>query len=226
MSTTNEKVYGALFDMDGVLVDNNPLHLKSWQVFFEKYGVSIAEEDFETKVYGKTNAEILEMLWPERTFSEEEIEALAEEKEAMYRDLVDPIFSLTPGLFNFLAQLKAEGFKTGVATNGPFSNLNYTLEKGNIRQFYDAEVTPALVALPKPAPDVYLKAAELAGISPDRVLIFEDSFTGIKAAKAAGAKVAAITTTYSREALAEVADAVFDSFEELSPAWVKALIDG
>lgn len=226
MSTTNEKVYGALFDMDGVLVDNNPLHLKSWQVFFEKYGVSIAEEDFETKVYGKTNAEILEMLWPERTFSEEEIEALAEEKEAMYRDLVDPIFSLTPGLFNFLAQLKAEGFKTGVATNGPFSNLNYTLEKGNIRQFYDSEVTPALVALPKPAPDVYLKAAELAGISPDRVLIFEDSFTGIKAAKAAGAKVAAITTTYSREALAEVADAVFDSFEELSPAWVKALIDG
>lgn len=207
--------FAVIFDKDGVITDNNEFHKDAWDVFYKKYGVSLSEDEFKTKVVGKTNDEIIKILF-DKPFTTDEIDALAEEKEAIFRELYAPHFKLTQGLAAFLERLKEAGIPIGLATNAPISNLNFTLENGNIGHYFSAKANPLLVANPKPAPDIYIKVAEMLGFPTSKCVVFEDSLTGIKAGRDAGAKIVAITTTYSREELTPVADWVIDNFDEVN----------
>ena len=213
-----------LFDMDGVIINNNDFHRDAFHVFNKKHNIFIPDNEFKSKVFGKTNAEVLRMLFGDH-LSDAEIDDLAEEKEAMFRELYDPHFILSEGLSAFLERLKTAGIPLAVGTNAPQSNLTYTLNRGGIAHYFSAQVTPLLVQNPKPAPDIYRKAAELLGIAPERCIVFEDSLTGIQAAKGAGAKVIAITSTYSRAELEQVADRVIDSFNEVETPQLYQLLD-
>ncbi len=215
--------YAFLFDKDGVITDNNAWHKLAWHKFLEKYELQIPEEEFEKKIYGRTNEEILHEIWP-NALSGEEAEQLSEAKEALFREIYLPEFKLTQGLQGFLDSAHELGISMAVATNAPKSNLDFTLDTGNLRKYFKAAVYAIQVGKPKPAPDVYLKAAELLGFEPSHCIVFEDSLTGIKAARAAGTAVVAITTTYSRAALERVADLVIDSFDELDPSQLDELI--
>ena len=215
--------YAFLFDKDGVITDNNAYHKTAWHKFLEKYDMQIPEEEFEKKIYGRTNEEILHEIWP-KPLSASEAEELSEAKEALFREIYLPDFKLTQGLQAFLDSALHHGISMAVATNAPKSNLDFTLDTGQLRKYFKAAVYAIQVGKPKPAPDVYLKAAELLSYEPSRCIVFEDSLTGIKAARAAGAAVIAITTTYPRAALERVADLVIDSFDELDPSQLDELI--
>lgn len=208
-----------IFDKDGVITDNNSYHFDAWQVFFQKYQVSVPAEDFHKRVFGKTNEEILVELFP-GPLSQEQLEYWAEEKEAMFREIYRPHFVLTAGLHDFLEQLYKGNIPAAVATNAPQSNLDFTLDVGNIRHVFKAAITPKWVAKPKPAPDIYLKAAELLGAEPGHCVVFEDSFTGIEAARAAGCIVIGVGSTYPMEDLAKVCHHVIKDFTEISLPWL------
>jgi len=218
----NKPRFGILFDKDGVITDNNAWHKKAWYIFLEKYDLKISEDEFATKIYGRTNEEIIDEMWPIKLpYSEREV--LGEEKEAIFRKIYLPDFILTTGLSEFLELMKQADVPMAVATNAPLSNLDFTLDAGNLRTFFKAAVYAKEAGNPKPAPDVYLKAAEGIEIKPQLCVVFEDSLTGIKAARAAGCKVIAITTTYPREALIPVSDLVIDTFFEVNYNTLEAL---
>jgi beta-phosphoglucomutase len=215
--------FAVIFDKDGVITDNNEFHKEAWFVFNKKYGRTINVDEFKASVFGKTNEEILRVLFPAR-FTDAEIDALAEEKEAIFRELYAPHFKLTQGLAAFFERLKAAQVPIGLATNAPLSNMQFTLEKGNIDHYFAAKANPLLVEKPKPAPDIYIKVASMLGYPTSKCIIFEDSLTGIQAGRLSGAKVIAITTTYTRQELELVADRVIDNFDEVEIPDLMALL--
>ena len=213
-----------IFDKDGVITDNNSYHFDAWQVFFQKYNVSVPAEDFHARVFGKTNQEILVELF-EGPLTDQQLEDWAEEKEAMFREIYKEHFVLTPGLPAFLEELYIAKIPAAVATNAPQSNLDFTLDTGKIRHVFQVTITPKAVALPKPAPDIYIKAAELLGAAPNQCVVFEDSFTGIDAALAAGCNVIGVASTYPAEDLAKVVHHVITDFREINLAWLQSWFD-
>ncbi|MFC5408057.1 HAD family hydrolase [Larkinella bovis] len=214
----------AIFDMDGVIVDTNPHHRLAWRTYFERYGKPLTDDDFIRYVSGKHNDQILRHLFPDRTLSLTESRQLAAEKEGLFRELYQPDIAPVAGLPAFLQLLRNTGVRTAVGTSAPVENLDFVMDALQLRPYFDVLLDESKVSRPKPDPEIYRKAMELLGVEPSESVIFEDSTTGIRAAKAAGAYVIGLATTDTPEALQEVgADEVIRDFTELTPERFQSL---
>lgn len=207
------KPFAVIFDMDGVLVDSNPYHKKAWQRFFQNHGFDLSESDLKTKVYGKINSEIITHFFGK--LSREQIKKYACEKESLYRKLIEPEISSPEGLLRFLSTLKEKKIDVAIATSAPPENVMFVLKKLKIIDYFNVVVDESQVKRGKPDPEIYLKTAEKIGRKADECLVIEDSLSGVRAAKAAGMKVIAITTTHFGEELME-ADFVIKNLNEIT----------
>lgn len=207
------KPKGVIFDMDGVILDNNEWHVASWLVYAQKLGIDLKREEFPTRVFGKTNEEILLLAFP--TASNDQLLQWSLEKEALYRQMYQPHFELTPGLLSLLENLKTKNVKLAVASNAPKVNVDFALNEGKIRSFFQSILFFGIVPNPKPAPDIYLESARRLQLLPADCYVIEDSPTGIQAAVAAGCTAIGITTTYPRKELESLTPWVFDQFSEI-----------
>lgn len=204
----------AIFDMDGVIVDNHHYHVKSWAEFCQKYSIPFDETDFRARFFGKINQDIFKELMS-NSLTNEQINALGEEKELMYRNIYKDFIEPVKGLVPFLKNLKDAGIKTAVATSAPTSNLDFTIDSLNIRDLFDVIVDASMVSKGKPNPEIYLKAAEQLQISPNHCVVFEDSVSGIKSGLNAGMRVVALITTHAIDELPKTSLAIND-FSEVS----------
>jgi len=216
------KEIGLLFDMDGVIVDNHTYHFLSWQKLAEKYDISITEEFYRNNMNGRTFMGIMEVLFKE-TLSFEEGRQIAYEKEAIYRSLYQPHLKPTFGLMNFLDSTKSEGIPMVIGTSAPVENVDFTLDGLDIRSYFKGVIDDQAVTKGKPDPEVYLKCASLANRDPQNCIVFEDAVSGIRAGKAAGAKVIALATSHKREELE--ADLIVDTFESVNLEIVKEVLN-
>ena len=119
----------------------------------------------------------------------------------MFRELYKDKVATIPNYLEFLAALKANNFKTAVATSAPRANLDLIIGALKIEDKMDALMSSEDVSLHKPNPEVYLKSAALVGVSPDDCVVFEDSFSGVTAAIAAGMKVVGVLSSHTKEEL-------------------------
>ncbi len=182
--------------MDGVIVNSNPVHRTAWLRYNASQGFDTTEA-MQQRMYGKRNDEIIrDFLGAHLT--DAEVFAHGAAKEAVYRELIAPLLpgALVPGLRAFLE--RHQGVPTGCATNAEPANVEFVLKAAGIDRFFQVSVDGFQVARPKPFPDMYLRAAELLGVPPPNCLVFEDSFPGIEAARAAGMKVVGLRTTHDR----------------------------
>ncbi len=214
--------FALLFDIDGVVLDNNDIHEEAWLEYAAKLGKLLTAEEFYHFI-GGTNEDILEKLFPGKMTLEEKLWH-GEQKEALYRAMFNPTFEVARGLRNLLKSAKEVGAATALASNGPVSNVEYAMNQGDLFPLIDMAVSAYQVGKPKPAPDVYLKAMELIGAKPETSVIFEDSKTGLVAAQATGCIVVGITTTLSKAEMQGKADYAIDSFEEIDLAWIERVI--
>lgn len=197
----------ALFDMDGTLVDNTPAHLRAFSVFCDRYGIRDWAEKLKG-VYGMGNEDIMRRILPEEVIRAKGIDALADEKEAIYREIYAPEIQPTPGLVETLGQLRAAGIRCAVGSSGCRANVDFVLEKCRIGEFFDARISGDRVTRCKPDPEIYLTAAAALGMSPADCVVFEDAKAGIESARRAGAgRVVALATTLPREVLERETDA-------------------
>lgn len=204
----------AIFDMDGVIVDNHTYHVKSWAEFCRSKNIPFDEDTFRTKYFGKNTRDTFKGLL-DYQLTEEEINTLGEEKEKIYREMYKDYITPVNGLIPFLISLKNAGIKTGVATSAPTSNLDFTLDMLGIRHLFDVVVDASGVSKGKPDPEIYLKAAEFLDISPKDCVVFEDSISGIKSGQNAGMRVVALITTHSKDELPYTPLSIHD-FTEIS----------
>lgn len=205
--------FGVIFDMDGVLVDSNPVHRKSLHLFCKKHNRQISEQFLRERVYGRTNQEWIPEVFGDITVAD--TDRLADEKEKMFRDMFDPKSAVIPGLFAFLDQLYQSRIKLVVATSAPKENADFILDDLSIRHFFDAVLDSSHVVKGKPHPEIYLKAADAIGLPPQSCIVIEDSLSGVHAAIQAGAKVVGITSTHTREEMKNC-DKVVNNFKELT----------
>lgn len=183
-----------IFDMDGVLIDSNPWHREAWAEFNRRYGLETTEEMHQF-MYGKRNDAILRGFFGDQLDSEE-IASRGAAKEALYREMVGGRLeeALVPGIRQFLEEFAA--VPKGVATNAEPPNVDFLLDRAGFRGYFDAVVNGHQVVNPKPHPEVYLRASELLGVSPANCIVFEDSHSGVEAARSAGMRVIGLHTTH------------------------------
>ena len=186
---------GALiFDMDGVIIDSNPLHRIAWAEYMRRHGVEMTEA-MQQRMYGKRNDEIIRDFLGAH-LDDLEVFAHGAAKEALYRELMQPRIkeSLVPGIREFLARYR--NLDLAVATNAEAANVDFVLDGAGLRSFFRAIVNGHDVTNPKPHPDIYLRVAEMLQVPPKDCIVFEDSHTGVQASLAAGMRVIGVTTTH------------------------------
>ena len=183
-----------IFDMDGVIIDSNPPHREAWTAFNRRYGIETTEE-MHQRMYGKRNDDIVRDFFG-AGLPEDEVHARGAAKEALYRELIGGRVEelLVPGVRRFLDEHQAAPI--AVASNAEPANIDFLLDRAGLRPYFRAVVDGHQVSRPKPYPDIYLKAAELLGVAPADCIVFEDSYSGVEAASAAGMRIVGLCTTH------------------------------
>lgn len=215
LTETLANARGILFDMDGVLIDSEPVHEKAIVALSAELGEPIRDADLLHSFKGSPElamASRMLQLYPQTTLT---ADGIVLRKVALYTDLfklVQPI----PGASEFLKRSHASGRKHGLTTSAARANQELTFETFGFAEFFDTIVTGEDITRGKPHPEPYLLTAKRLGLDPSECVVIEDSINGVLSGKAAGCYVIAMTTTFSREALLEAgADVLIDSFEEI-----------
>lgn len=181
---------GLIFDMDGTLADTMPTHFIAWSRSMAEHGIEFSEERFYA--LGGVPANVIIDLLAKEQGKVVDADAVAEAKEDLFLKLLEDVQPVLP--VKAIAEFHREHIPMAVAT-GSFHWLAEKILKAlEIREWFDAIVGADDVQNPKPAPDAYLKAAELIGVDPKRCHAFEDTKLGIEAARNAGMEVVDINT--------------------------------
>src|SRR3989344_6645795 len=194
-------IKAVIFDLDGTIVNNIPFHAQAFLEFARDKNTHLTVGEYYAQIQGRINKEIIPTLFGKK-LSKEQIKKYADEKEAIYRRLYQNVIPVT-GLFDLFKRIKERGLKLALATSAPSENVDHVLGKLNIKNVFDVQVNGDHVNKGKPDSEIYLKTVEKLWIDSNECLVFEDSIPGIRAAKAAGMKVIAITTTHPPEELKE-----------------------
>jgi len=203
-----------IFDMDGVVIDSNALHKKSWITFLKNYNIELNEEEWEKNMFGRTGKETLNQLF-NYSLTNDLVNSYCEEIHVLYRKLAKGKIQPLKGLPEFLKALKEHNIKTALATSAPTGNVTFVFNETNLGKYFDAVVDEEQVKHSKPDPEVFLRAASKLNYKPENCVVFEDSISGIKAAKAAGMKVIGVTTTHPASVI-DNTDYTIDDFSGLS----------
>lgn len=189
-----------IFDMDGVICHTNPYHSLAFKSFFGKRNLFPSEEEFAQHMYGKSNSYILKHFLNREIVGQEFLE-LEFEKESLFREIYANHIVTIPNYLPFLNSLKEAGFKTGVATSAPRANLDLIMGHLGFEKDMESIMASENVSQHKPHPEVYLASAQNLGVSPNKCLVFEDSFSGVLAALNAGMRVVGVLSSHSKEEL-------------------------
>lgn len=203
--------------MDGVLVDNARYHIRAWKQLGKELGRDLTDDQVRS-VFGQRNSEMLQALI-DKGLSPDEAARYGDRKEAIYRGLIASELMPVAGLTGFLGELLEGNFKTAVATSGPDENVALVVDGLGLRPYFHVIVTGSEVSRGKPEPDIFLLAAKKLNLEASECVVFEDSTSGIEAARRAGSPCIALATTHSHEELkASPVFRIVDDFSGLGAA--------
>lgn len=176
---------GIVFDMDGVIIDSEPIHLKCDKGALEAFGVKVTDQEMEEFV-GVANPEMWTTLIERHQLNTtvEKIVAVQDQLKAQHFNKDN--ITVMPGLEELLDLLEEKGYRIGLASSSPRYFIEMVLENLNVKERFDGVLSGEEVEKGKPAPDVYLKAAEVIGVDPEKCMAVEDATAGVRAAKSAG----------------------------------------
>lgn len=209
-----------IFDWDGVVVDSSAHHERSWEILAAKRGLHLPPDHFKRGFGKKNNVIIPDLGW---ATDPAEVDALAKEKEEIYRSLVrEKGIEPLPGVRALLDALHKKSIPRAIGSSTERANLDCLLDMMDLRRFFNVIVSGEEVIHGKPDPSIFLLAAERLGATPAECVVIEDALVGIEAAKRAGMPVLAVATTEPLDALIH-ADGVVGSLEAVDPAVLASL---
>ena len=203
---------GVIFDLDGVIVDSSIFHFGAWQRWAREVGIiEDVDEEWFREHHGKRNDAIITATLG--LISETELEAHATRKEEYFRELARGKLEPLPGVSTLVEELVSDEWGLAIGTSTPRENLDLVLNELPFSSAFTATACGSEVTHGKPAPDIFLRAAELLELPPERCVVVEDAPSGVAAACAGGFACLAVATTRPRELLSE-ANLLLDSLEE------------
>lgn len=203
-----------IFDMNGVIIDDERIHQESWRVYCNKHGFHITDDEFKHKVFGRTEKDTFVYLY-DRAITPDELENFSNERVDTAIEIFKSQIKMTDGLQYLLDELSENNIPMAVATSARRRYFNFIMDELHIRNYFKVVLTAEDITKGKPDPEIYIETAEELRIDPKDCIVFEDTLSGIKSAKTAGMKVVGIATTHSKEELS-LADAVVESFKEVN----------
>jgi len=205
----NMMIEAVLFDMDGVLVDSEAYIRQAAMKMFAEKGYEVSEADFMPFTGMGENRYLGGVA--EKHHIPFELETDKRRTYEIYAQLVKGKLDPLDGVKDFIHNCIYRNLKLAVASSADPVKVHINLDEiGLDRSLFQAIVTGLDIEHKKPAPDIFIKAAELLGVSPERCLVVEDAISGVQAGKSAGAKVLALKTSFTSEELA-AADWITDT---------------
>lgn len=206
---------GAIFDQDGLLFDTEVIYQRSWVEAAKRQGVEI-DPTFPQRFCGRGRAEIAEIT--HAVYPELDLERYCREAiDLAWSTQLSGVPTPKKGLHEMLSFCRANGIKTAVASSSTLKVVRHNLESAGVLEFFDAITTGDDVVRHKPAPDIFLLAAERLGLDPRACCVFEDAYSGIEGAVAAGCRAVFIpdqlAPTPRIRAIAEVRESLADAIE-------------
>jgi HAD superfamily hydrolase (TIGR01509 family) len=204
-----------IFDMDGVIVDTEPLHAESEQMTCREFGFDIPSSEWE-QFKGIRLVEIFGGIIRANN-SNVDPERMAVRAREMFLELLGSKVPIVPGSVDFIRQVRERGSKIALTTSTHASVQRKIFELLDLAPLFDVITTGDEITHGKPNPEPYAKTVVKLGLDPARCAVIEDSDNGIRSAKAAGCVAIGITTTFPRSVLFDCgADSVADNFGEIS----------
>ncbi|WP_238547648.1 HAD family hydrolase [Meridianimarinicoccus roseus] len=190
MTSPDQPTAALLFDLDGTLINSDVLHFEVFRDLFAERGREIDEAFYLQNVHGQLNADIFAVHLPG-----EDAAALSDDKEARFRDRLDADVPPMPGTVALLETARSRGWGLAVVTNAPRVNAATMLAAIGLTDAFDTIVIGEECTRAKPHPDPYLAAMEALKVPPAACLAFEDSPSGLRAARASGAYTVGIRSS-------------------------------
>lgn len=182
---------GIIFDFNGTLFFDSVLHYNAWRIYSKKLrGYEFSDDEMREHMFGRTNHDIIKYAIG-REPTKEMVKTLAEEKEAMYRNMClenKEKLILAPGAERFLDFLKKNNIPRTIATMSEWDNVEFYIKEFNLEKWFDIEkIVYSNGKIPgKPAPDIYMIAAQNLNLNPKDCIVVEDAISGITSAQNAG----------------------------------------
>jgi HAD superfamily hydrolase (TIGR01509 family) len=190
----------AVFDMDGVLVNNSRFHREAWRRLAQEEGFVLTDPEFWRLTIGRPVEEAVPRVLG-RPVRPAEAARLARRKTALYHELADGHAPPVPGVVEFVRALAASGVPRALATSAVADSAARILDGLGLAAVFPVRVTAGQVRRGKPDPEVYLTAAARLGAPPAACVVFEDAVVGVEAARRAGMSVVGLTTAHAEAEL-------------------------
>lgn len=203
--------FGIIFDFNGVIVNDERVHEQSWRIMYTKHGFT--EDQFRKHFFGKREQDIFEYVH-NQTLNPADIDRLSTKRVDIVKELLNNNLTTTPGFTDFLQTLKEKHIPYAIGTSSRRPYLQYILELLSLQNDFSHIVSAENVTHGKPHPEVFLRCAELLHLPPNHCIVFEDTHHGIQAAKNAGMKVVALTTTHDKQDV-QKADLIINDFTKI-----------
>ncbi len=205
----------AIFDMDGVIINSEPLHKKAYQLMFDEFNIDVSEKLYSTFT-GMATLPICEKLCDifSLKFS---AETLVENKRKHFKSLFENglKFELIDGVLELIKHYHQNGFILILASSASMNNINLIFEKFDLDKYFKSKISGADLRASKPHPEIFEKATKLTGFSKEECFVIEDATNGILAAKKAGLYCIAFKGVDSKNQDYSKADKVVTNFKEI-----------
>ena len=219
-----QPVKAILFDMDGVIVNSEPLHHRAYHMMFAEVGIEVSAARYSSFT-GQATLPICQRLCAEYGLAEK-AETLVALKRKHFKDLFenDNDFDLIPGVLELIKQYHAKGLVLILASSASMPNINQIFDRFDLDQYFTAKLSGADLKASKPHPEIFIKAAEATGFGPHQCVVIEDSDNGLKAANAAGIFCVAYNSADAKGQNHRLANKVISSFTEIYFDALQALV--
>lgn len=215
---------GVIFDMDGVIINSEPQHYEAYVMLCHAYGQEFPYEEYKQFI-GTTHAKVCEYMMEHMNIplSEEELQQTLRNNRQYLIDTKG--YEEIPGISQFIKSLYENGIKLAIASSSPQKEIQAVVKSLQIEKYFTKLVSGESVAHPKPAPDVFLKATDALGLTPEECIIIEDSGNGIRAAVAANIPAIGFYNPDSGEQDLSQAAIVVEGFDEVDYNFAKQVYE-
>ncbi|WP_421878871.1 HAD family hydrolase [Marinoscillum sp.] len=215
-----------IFDMDGVIIDSEPLHYRAYHQMFDEVGITVSAELYDS-LTGKSTINVCKQLKEHFQLSHTPDE-LATIKRRHY-DIIfdnDKDFDLIKGVRKLIENYHANDLTLVLGSSATMASIDRIFRRFDLNQYFKAKLSGAELKASKPHPEIFIKAAEATGYNPDECVVIEDATNGIEAAKGAGIFCVGFDSEHSKNQDYSKADLVIQDFEEIKYDRIRTVFEG